>query len=54
MFLPRLIEQNRNYAKAGIATGIASTAIILSDQWLVRPGEKSRRFQPFVCGQKKE
>jgi hypothetical protein len=54
MFLLKLIEQNRNYAKAGIKSGIAPTAIILNDQRLVWPNEKSRRFHPFARGQKKE
>jgi hypothetical protein len=33
--LAEVIEQNRNYAKSGIKTGIVQTAIILSDQRLV-------------------
>ena len=54
MFSPRLIEQNRNHAKAGIKTGIVQTVIISEYQLFVRPGQKSRRFPFFARGRKKE
>jgi hypothetical protein len=48
MFLPKVIEQNRNNAKAGIA----SIIIILSDQDLGRRMEKAAA-SALVRGQKK-
>jgi len=48
MFLIKYLEQNRNYAKAGIVPGI----ILLADQGLAVWGTKNRltAFRRFVRG----